>query len=118
MKTQPTEVTTHEYLDFSYNWNNKLTGKYFTTLRLYSQKFIPGKVLTIRLKNKEIGTAQVIETRTILLEQINDWISGIDIGYNKEEAKAIFMKMYPGKNWKTQNLVLALLKNITTKKPE
>ena len=112
METQALYSTTTEVIDFSYNWNNKLTGNYFTTLRLYNIKYTIGKRFIVRLKGQALCQVEVMETRILLLKDVNDWIAGIDTGYSKEEAQNIIKKMYSGKNWEVERLVLVLLKKV------
>ncbi len=110
---------------FSYNWNNKLAGKYFTALRLRNdQKYIPGKTYEICItKNKQdifFCYATLMDMRNLKLSEINQFIAGIDTGYSADECRNIIKTMYKHKkiDWEKQQMVLLLFrkndKNTTT----
>lgn len=104
-----------ETIDFSYNWNNKLAGRFFTTLRLNNPKYQVGKTFQVRLKGKDLCIVQVADFKQLMLDDINSYIAGLDTGYTVPVCKEVIRKMYPTKNWKTQRLVLVLLQVITKK---
>jgi CRISPR/Cas system CSM-associated protein Csm2 small subunit len=90
--------TNLEVIDFSYNWNNKLNCKAFTTFRLHSNKYGVGRIYEVQLKSETLGTATLQNKKTIKLNQINDYISYLDTGYNVDEMKNIVRKMYKNSN--------------------
>ena len=102
-----------DQLTFSYNWNNKLEGKFYTTIRLASPKYVVGKCFEVYLKGKKIHHAQVAEIRGLKLNDINSFIAGIDTGYSVPACKDIIKKMYRDRDWVTQNLMLVLLQVVT-----
>jgi hypothetical protein len=83
-------------IEFSYNWNNKLNCKYFTTLRL-SNRLTVGEWVLVYEKNKCMGLHKVEDKKQLSVKSLNPWICGIDTGYTVEETKRILEKMYPGK---------------------
>lgn len=98
-------------ITFSYNWNKKLDSNYYTTLRLSNVSYQKGQLIEIVLKGKKIHTGKIIEMRLITIDQINEFIGGLDTGYGAEETKNIIKKMYPNKNWEETLLVLILIRN-------
>lgn len=91
-------------LNFSYNWNNKLDCKAFTTLRL-SDRFKIGDEIEVTLKGiKREGTFFVMEKKYLKLESISNFIAYLDTGYNSAECKKILQRMYSKKkvDWNTQ----------------
>ena len=98
-------------IKFSTNWNNKLDCNYFTTLRL-SDRFKVGGKYPVLLKKKQIGTGEIMAKKYLKLNQINDYIAGLDTGYNAQNCKEILKTMYKNKliDWKTQTLVLYLIR--------
>lgn len=118
MENKTAYITKSETLRFSYNWNNKLTGQYFTTIRLENQRFQKGKTLTVQLQEKNLFEAMIMDTRILRLEDINEWIAGIDTGYSREDTQKIFRKMYPTKDFTTQKLILILLRKIKRTEPK
>ena len=96
-------------LKFSYNWNNKLDCNYFTTLRL-SDRFNIGDKVRIFLKQENKGTGIIIDKKAIMLNQINNFIAGIDTGYTVEETKNILKRMYKNVDWECQDIYLYLIK--------
>ena len=101
-------------LDFSYNWNGKLTCQFFTTLRL-SGRLNVGEWLLINLKSKVMGRALVIDKKMIKVGNLTTWICGIDTGYSIDETKAILKRMYPNKINDDTVIYYYLLRYETTK---
>lgn len=105
-------------LDFSYNWNNKLNGKAFTSIRLWNEnKYEVGNVYEIRLGNAKKGSARLISMKRIRLNQINDHIALLDTGYMANECVEIIKTMYKNKriDWDTQCLAYCLFLYIEDK---
>lgn len=103
-----------EEIKFSYNWNNKLHCTYFTTLRLRNdRKYQKGRDYRITLKGATIGEATIQEIRHLKLHQLNDYITGIDMGYDSSTGVEIIKKMYATAKWETQELTFILLKKTT-----
>jgi len=101
-------------LKFSTNWNNKLNCDYFTTIRLYSEKFIVGDTYDIVLKSKHLKFAECRGFKVFYIEQINEYIAGLDTGYDVAETKKLIKSMYKNLNldWTTQRLVFLLFKTV------
>ena len=98
-------------INFSYNWNNKLDCKAFTTLRLSNRnKYKIGETYAVNLKSKFIKNAQIIDIKTIWLHQINDYITYLDTGYNKEECINIIKKMYKSVDFTKTKMDFILIK--------
>jgi uncharacterized protein YqfB (UPF0267 family) len=102
---------------FSYNWNNKLAGIYFTSLRLRNdQKYILGKTyeICIRKKKQDIFFcyATLMDLRNLKLPEINQFIAGIDTGYSTDECRNIIKTMYKNSkiNWDKQQMALLLFR--------
>lgn len=96
-------------LEFSYNWNNKLDCKAFTTLRL-SNRFYVGDEIIVKLKSVVKGRAKVIGKRYFGIDEINDYIGYLDTGYSGEETKDILKKMYPEADWRDKRVYFYLIK--------
>lgn len=112
------EVKNTDVIRFSYNWNNKLSCKAFTTLRLDSPKYEAGKVYDIYLeeKGKELnylGRAKCVDKKTMYTTSINDFIAYLDTGYNADECRKIIARMY-----KKDNPLMALVLLVWIKKTE
>ena len=85
-----------EIINFSTNWNNKLTNKAFTTIRIHNdRKYCAGGEYQITLKNKPLGVAMLKKKHTIKITQITDCMSFLDTGYGVPETINIISKMYP-----------------------
>ena len=99
-------------IDFSYNWNNKLNCKAFTTWRVHNpKKYYEGAIVDITLKDEHLFTAAIVKVRTLLLNQANEYISYLDTGYSVEEFQDIVLKMY-GAKAKTMKFDFILLERI------
>ena len=100
-------------INFSYNWNNKLNCKAFTTIRLKNvNKYQIGKEYNILLKKQLLKSAIIEDIKTIYFNQINEFIARVDTGYSAEETKNILKKMYSKINLETQPFSLILLSTI------
>ena len=72
---------------FSYNWNNKLDNKAFTTIRLHNpNKYIVGNEYNVEINGKQKGVAFLQDKRTLGINQLNDFICYLDTGYNKQQT--------------------------------
>ena len=98
-------------LYFSYNWNNKLDCKAFTTMRL-SNYFAIGDEVEIHLNHIKQYDALIVDKRSIKFHNINRFVSFLDTGYSVEECKKVLQTMYKKKNidWKKQEIYLYLIK--------
>ena len=97
-------------IKFSYNWNNKLRNKAFTTIRLHNpNRYRKGEQYEIKLKTEPLGVAILHDVRCLTLSQLNDFICYLDTGYNLPETMQIFKRMYTGINWETQKIDFCLL---------
>jgi hypothetical protein len=96
-------------LDFSYNWNNKLYCKAFTTLRL-SNRFDIADLIEVYSNGYKIGDAIIVDKKSFLLEDINNFISFLDTGYSVEECKKILKRMYKDADWLKQKIYFYLIK--------
>ncbi len=111
-------------IEFSYNWNNKLSSKCFTTFRIENKKYKVGAIANIKLKRPKSKEYQVLKKAEILdkkvtkLEHVNEWIARLDTGYSLEEFKKVIGNMYgKDKEGKPQDITkidfcLLLLKTI------
>ncbi|HPA71674.1 MAG TPA: hypothetical protein PKY31_05375 [Spirochaetota bacterium] len=81
-------------ITFSYNWNNKLDCKAFTTIRLHNPyKYRVGSIYRVGEVNHDF-TVKIIDIKVIPFGKINEYMARIDTGYSLEECKNIMRKMY------------------------
>ena len=99
-------------ITFSYNWNNKLDCKMFTTVRLQSDKYQIGHIHDIILKGKSKGEGKIVAVKVKLLSQIDEFETGLDTGYNQQDFRKLIMTMYKNtvKDWSTQKLLIILIR--------
>ncbi|MDD4992153.1 MAG: hypothetical protein PHR83_07980 [Paludibacter sp.] len=89
-------------IQFSYNWNNKLQNKAFTTIRLHNpNKYKVGNVYEIEINDNPKGTATLQDVRVLRIDQLNDFICYLDTGYNREQTINMLQRMYKNINLKT-----------------
>ena len=100
-----------QILNFSYNWNNKLDNKMFTTIRL-SDRFIVGDVVQVYCKGKRLNNAQCVTKKIMLLSELDEFTASLDTGYDLKATKTILHKMYTDKNWDTQPIIIYLFKSL------
>lgn len=103
-------------ISFSTNWNNKLSGQYYTTIRLASAKYQVGKRFEILLRKKLIHQAEIVDISYQTLERLNTFIIGVDMGLDLTTGITILQKMYANVDLSKQRFVLVLLKVINEKK--
>lgn len=101
-------------LKFSYNWNNKLDCRAFTTIRIFNptQHIVGNKVAIELLQRGNIiskGVGTIMCINRFLLDQMNPFISFIDTGYSVEECKSILHKMHPNIDFNIYKLALILV---------
>jgi hypothetical protein len=100
-------------LNFSFNWNNKLDCKCFTTLRLRNpNKYFLNAEFEVFLKDEFKGKVIVTEIRHIKMHDINEFIARLDTGYSKDECKNILQRMYKNADWTNQDISFILLTKI------
>lgn len=105
-------MTQNDRIDFSCNWNNKLTGAMYTTLRIASSKYKLGKTFDVYMNKRFLHSVVLLEVTHIKLEKVNNYISGLDMGYEAKTGKEIIQKMYPSIDFTQKNLAFCLLKVI------
>lgn len=99
-------------IDFNYNWNNKLAGKYFTTIQLKNiAKYQAGKSYNIFLKGKFLCRACIVDIKDFRLKDLNAYMAGIDTGYSLQECQDLIRTMYKNfvRDWDIQMLSMILL---------
>lgn len=101
-------------LNFSFNWNNKLACSFFTTIRLKNPKYHVGAKFSACLKDKALKEVEVVAVKHLKLTEINDYIAGLDTGYDAVECRQLIKNMYKNKvaDWNNQELAFVLLKTI------
>jgi hypothetical protein len=111
MQTQTLE--TLDIIGFSYNWNNKLNCKAFTTIRISNaKKYVEGREYWIRLKDDIKSKAIIKAINHFKLDGLNDFISYLDTGYNAKECKKILERMYSKVDFERQTISLILLEQV------
>lgn len=110
-----TTITKTETLEFSEDWNWKLHAKnYFSTIRLHNpKKYAVGNHLQVTCSRPKMDfLARVEKTEEYLLDSIPDSILSLDTGYHAAEARKLFTKFYPDKDWAEQKLSVVLLRKV------
>jgi hypothetical protein len=108
-----------EKILFSYNWNNKLQNKAFTTIRLHNpNKYIIGKVYDIEINDNKKGTATLQDVRVLRIDQLNDFICYLDTGYSRENTIKMLQRMYKKININNSLFDFCLLVYNKTEKQE
>lgn len=93
---------------FSQNWNGKLSGSSFTTIRLYDEKkYAVGTVHEIWFNDKQLGKARVVGMRKMMSSKMNEWIARLDTGYSLAETHRLFGRMYKNKRPANGELVFS-----------
>jgi len=91
---------TENAIRFSFNWNNKLDCKAFTTIRLMNdEKYCVGEVYHIYMEEKGkvaqfLGTAELKHKRRESKSELDAFTCYLDTGYSAAETRKILDRMY------------------------
>ncbi len=111
-----------ETIKFSENWNNKLDGDYFTTIRLYNKEkfdyyyelFEKKEEVAIMLKDKEKCIAKIIDLEVRMMRDIPSFSVIVDVGADRMTFDKLMESMYHKKpEWNgnfTRMIVLCIQK--------
>lgn len=103
-------MTTMDEIPFSYNWNNKLDCKAFTTIRIYNpKKHYAGNKVTCTMHRQEVCTGIIVDVKPFLLSQLNPFMSYLDTGYSVQDCTNLILKMYPKIDFKVKKLAFILI---------
>jgi len=88
-----------ENLKFSKNWNNKLYGNYFTTIRINSDKYKIGRKFNVFVSNSEIVPFKVVcvQKLVFLFNDIPQLLMNLDTGLERAAAIEVFKSFYGDK---------------------
>lgn len=105
-------------IDFSTNWNNKLSCKCYTTIRLASNKYQLNEEYEVYLQGKKLHNATVVDIRYPFIDDLDDFRCFLDTGYSAEETKSILKKMYKDYEWSKKRLCIVLLQQTKNQIPQ
>lgn len=106
----------NQTINFSYNWNNKLTCKCFTSIRIANDnKYREGLEYDILLKNKFLKKCKLVKVEKIFLSELDEFRAYCDTGYNLQSTKDIILKMYPKINFEKTKIALLLFVEVIDK---
>jgi len=106
-------------LFFDKNYNNKLNNEVLTTFRLADfEKFQPGAQFTLKLRTGNgvinYGKYEVISSRILEQQQVNDWMAEIDCATDANGLHRIMRECYPNQIDITTKYSYLLLKKVRT----
>lgn len=103
-------------ISFSYNWNNKLNCKAFTSIRMFNpSKYIEGEIYTVTLKNEVIKKARLIRVKKIKLQELDEFQARTDTGYSQKDCISLIEKMYSKIDFSKTYISLLLFVDIEAK---
>lgn len=79
-------------IKFTENWNNKLYGKYFTTIRQADFDVDVGTLVDVELKGKGIKLARVIGCDVVRFGDLSEVTIMIDTGLKYSDALVLFKR--------------------------
>jgi uncharacterized protein YqfB (UPF0267 family) len=89
-----------EKVEFQQNFNNKLLGQYFISIRATYSKFKIGNRLAVYLKDRFLCYADVISTEEMILEDvINKNLHLLDSGMNEIDFLEYMESIHGKKTW-------------------
>lgn len=86
-------------INFSRNWNNKLTGQCFTTIRPKDESiYHVGDIFCIMLNRAPIAYAEINDIDSFLLHDISESEARIDSAIGKQDYIQLFKNIYKNQN--------------------
>lgn len=77
---------------FKENWNKKLYGRYFTTIRNHNFCLNKGDIVDIVFKGKPVASAKVIECDLLFFHELGHVMVMCDTGHNYADSLELFYK--------------------------
>lgn len=77
---------------FQENWNKKLYGKYFTTIRKENYCLNKGDIVDIVLKGVPVASAKVIECDVLFFHELGHVMVMCDTGYSYADSLELFYR--------------------------
>jgi len=109
MINNETALKKHD-LNFSSHFNNKLLADTFTTLRI-NEKYNIGEIVNVVLRKELLCHAEIVGKKCFKLNDINDFISFIDMGVTAAKGKQIIQDWYKNIiDWTNQDIYFYLLR--------
>lgn len=106
-------------IKFTYNWNNKLHCKCFSTIRISNNKYKVGEKYEIHLKNSKLFEAVIKDIQYFKPYDLTEHQARIDTGYSCKETINIIRKMYGNKmDVDKTTFMLITLENCNKFEPE
>ncbi len=83
-------------INFSKNWNGKLSCESFSTIRIYNpDKYIIGESYALNLESQHIGSVEIVALRTFTLSELTDEMAYLDTGKSLKDMIIILKEIYP-----------------------
>lgn len=104
-----------EDINFSQNWNNKLSCECFSTFRMHNKnKYYVGAIRNIKLKTKLMKQARIKTLHTLKLSEVTEGMALIDTAMTKAEFQVLINTMHKKivANFETQLWDFMILKTI------
>jgi hypothetical protein len=80
------------------NWNNKLNCDYYTSIRpAWESYYKKGEFYAALLNSKFHHEAQILEIKSFLIKDLNQYMSFLDAGLSPEQLRDHIKQMYKNK---------------------
>lgn len=96
-------------INFESNFNNKIECIFFTVVKLKNEKYVEGDEYEIMLRGIPIKTAKVVSIKEMQIDNISEFIAGVDMGCKIYEMRDFLKSNYKNINWKKQVIYLMLM---------
>ena len=97
-------------INFIRNWNNKLTGGSFTSIRPKDvNRWHEGETYAILLNRHHIATAELVSANHLFLKDITEQDARIDSGYGVHEFIPMFKRLYAKENIDFEKRMVSVL---------
>jgi hypothetical protein len=81
-------------IKFTKNYNSKLYGRYFTSIRIPQAKWVVGSYYDVILDDRHITYAQLLQIKILTLDQLPEYTAMLDTGLNLDETKNLLISIY------------------------
>lgn len=83
-------------LNFSQNWNRKLSNECFSTIRIWQPEvYKEGEQYKVWWQHQFRGIAELVSANQFEIAKLTEGMARLDTAYSSGECRGIMRKMYP-----------------------
>jgi hypothetical protein len=102
----------HAEINFTKNYNSKLYGKYFTSIRIPGAKWIIGEHYKVILDDRMFTRAKLLHITIVQLHELPKYTAMLDTGMDLAAAKQLLTSIYGESLINQYGLAVLMFENI------